>query len=133
MLAQAVAELPNECCGLLGGIASDGTRPARVVRALPLVNALASPIEYESEPRSMFDTIRDLRRKGLEAVAVYHSHPNSPPIPSRTDLARNWSEQVVNLIISLQFAQPEVRGWWLTAEGYREASCEVVEEEDASA
>ena len=40
---------------------------------------------------------------------------------SRTDLARNWSERVVNLIISLQNAQPEVRAWWLSATGYRAA------------
>ena len=35
--------------------------------------------------------------------------------PSRKDLERNYSESVVNLIISLQSSQPEVRGWWLTA------------------
>jgi hypothetical protein len=34
---------------------------------------------------------------------------------------------VVNLIISLQSAQPEVRGWWLTANDYREAEWSCTE------
>jgi [CysO sulfur-carrier protein]-S-L-cysteine hydrolase len=129
MLAQAVAERPNECCGILGGVAVDGGRLLRVQTWHPLVNAAASPTEYESEPRSMFQAMRDLRQAGLDVVAVYHSHPTSAAVPSRTDLARNYSEQVVNLIISLQNAQPEVRGWWLAATGYREADWAVVDDE----
>src|SRR5438270_778344 len=48
MLAQAVAELPNECCGLLAG------RAGRVSHRYPLTNALASPVRYESDPQAMF-------------------------------------------------------------------------------
>lgn len=119
MLAQARAELPNECCGLLAGTIDGGV--AFVRRCYPLVNAAASPTEYESEPRSMFEAIRAMRRERLDVVAVYHSHPTSPPVPSRTDLARNYSPDVVNFIVSLVNASPEVRGWWLTDVDYREA------------
>ena len=48
------------------------------------------------------------------------------PVPSRRDLERNYSEQVVNLIIGLAGGEPEVRGWWLTATDYREAEFEVL-------
>jgi proteasome lid subunit RPN8/RPN11 len=130
MLSQAVAELPNECCGVLGGLPTADGR-LRAVSFLPLVNAAASPTAYESEPRSMFDAIRQLRRTELDVVAVYHSHPSSPPVPSRSDLARNYAEGVMNLIISLQAAQPEVRGWWLTATDYREAGWDCIEEASA--
>jgi len=126
MLAQAVAELPNECCGLLGG-SSNVNGLMRALSIYPLINAVASPTAYESEPRSMFGAMREFRRIDLDVVAVYHSHPSSPPVPSRTDLARNYGEGVMNLIISLQTAQPEVRGWWLTATDYREADWECVE------
>jgi [CysO sulfur-carrier protein]-S-L-cysteine hydrolase len=127
MLAQAAAELPNECCGLLGGAPTpDGHLRARSFH--PLVNAAASPTAYESEPRGMFRAMRELRSSGMDVVAVYHSHPSSPPVPSRHDLALSWGEGVVNLIISLQSAQPEVRGWWLKATDYLEADWECVEE-----
>ncbi len=131
MLAQAEAERPLECCGLLAGSARADGAVWRVVRRYPLVNAAASPTEFESEPRSMFQAIKDMRRNGWDVLAVYHSHPTSPPIPSRKDRERNYSERVVNLIISLQSAQPEVRGWWLTADGPIEADWAIGGSADA--
>jgi proteasome lid subunit RPN8/RPN11 len=130
MVSQAVGERPNECCGVLAGRVvegGDGYRICRVERHYPLVNAAASPTEYLSEPRSMFEAVRDMRSRGLEIVAVYHSHPSTAPVPSRTDRERNYSPDVVNFIISLSGSAPEVRGWWLTAETYREADWEMVE------
>jgi proteasome lid subunit RPN8/RPN11 len=130
MLAQASAELPNECCGLLAGrVSSENAADAvgEVVRCYPLVNAAASPREYLSDPRSMFAAVCDMRRQELEILAVYHSHPSSEPIPSRTDLERNFSPDVVNFIISLKGGEPRMRGWWLRGEEYVEADWEVTE------
>lgn len=126
MLAQARSELPNECCGLLAGTVAEGV--GRVAVRYPLVNAAADPKLFESDPASMFAAEKDMRRRGLDVLAVYHSHPTSPPIPSKTDLARNYSPEVVNLIISLADDEPSVRGWWLTADDYREASWRCVED-----
>jgi proteasome lid subunit RPN8/RPN11 len=131
MLEHAVAEMPNECCGLLGGVADDGGR-FRVRSCHPLVNAAASPTEYESSGESILAAYQNMRDKGCDLVAIYHSHPAAPPVPSRKDLERNYyGETAVHLIISLQTAQPEVRGWWLTATDYREADWECVEEASA--
>jgi proteasome lid subunit RPN8/RPN11 len=96
----------------------------RVQKHYPLVNALASPTAYESEPRSMFTAVRDMQRLGIDILAVYHSHPTSEPVPSRSDLVRNYSTDVVNLIISLKDNHLWMRGWWLTADGFREAAWE---------
>jgi proteasome lid subunit RPN8/RPN11 len=123
VLRQARAEAPLECCGLLAGVREGAI--GRVVRRYPLVNEAASPVEFQSEPRSLFEAIRDLERHGLEVLAIYHSHPTSPPVPSRTDLARNWSEDVVNLIVSPATDPPLARAWWLTADAYREAEWET--------
>ena len=123
MLAHARAELPAECCGLLAGTIEGEV--GRVTMHLPLVNARASPTEYESEPRSLFAAHKAMRAAGTEVLAVYHSHPTTDPVPSRHDLERNYSESVVNLIIGLRHPEPEVRGWWLTAEAAREATWEV--------
>ena len=62
----------------------------------------------------------------LDVVAVFHSHPTAPAVPSRKDLARNYSEDVVNFIISLLTDPPSVRGWWLTATDFHEAEWEIV-------
>src|SRR3954467_10182815 len=87
-VAQALSERPNECCGLLAGsVAGD---VGRVAACYPLVNALASPVEYEAESHCLIAAYRDLTGKGLDILAVYHSHPTSPPVPSKKDLARNF-------------------------------------------
>jgi len=128
MIEHALAQRPLECCGLLAGVVrGDGTAVAG--HRYPLVNAAASAVEFESEPASHFAADRDMRRRGLEVLAVYHSHPTSEPVPSRTDLDRNWSPDVVNLIVSLRHTPPLVRAWWLTATDYREAQWQVEEGE----
>jgi [CysO sulfur-carrier protein]-S-L-cysteine hydrolase len=126
IVAQAHAERPNECCGLLAGrVAADGT--ARVERRYPLVNAAQSPVEFLSDPGSMFDAERDRRARGLEFLGVYHSHPASDPVPSRKDREQSYSPEVMNLIISLKGTMPTVRAWWLEAETQREAEWQVVD------
>jgi [CysO sulfur-carrier protein]-S-L-cysteine hydrolase len=118
MLAHARAELPNECVGLLAGVISGGM--GRVVTRYPLINAAASPREYLSQPESMSAAYRDMRERSLEILAVYHSHPGSDPIPSRTDLERNYSGDVANFIISLKSEPPQLRAWWLKENSYEE-------------
>ena len=129
MLAQATAELPLECCGLLAGPPSQDGLALCVRRCYPLVNAAASPTEYESEAHSILAADKDMRAMGWTVLAIFHSHPTSPPVPSRKDVERNYyGDTVVHLIISLQSAQPEVRGWWLTDAGVFEADWKVVED-----
>ncbi len=153
MIAQARSELPNECCGILAGrVQESGVRSQEsearsqrsevrsqesdthaslpvitVVQRYALVNTAASPTEYLSDPRSMFEAVRDMRGLGLEIVAIYHSHPTSAPVPSRTDLERNYSPHVMNFIISLQDGNPQVRGWWLSDKDFREADWRLAE------
>jgi proteasome lid subunit RPN8/RPN11 len=132
MVSQALEEQPLECCGLLAGVLEGpseadgpGVWVGRVVERYPLVNAAASPVEYWSSDKSMFAAHRGMRERGLEILAVYHSHPTSPPVPSRTDLARNYYPDAVSLIVSLTTTPPTVRGWWLTDQDYREAEWEI--------
>ena len=128
VLAQARAEYPNECCGLLAGRVEGGV--GLVARRYPLVNALASPTEFLSESRGLLEAHKDTRRHGLEFLAVYHSHPTSAPVPSRTDLARNYYPDAVWLIVSLADpAAPLIRGWWLKETSFAEAEWDVAEPE----
>lgn len=130
MLDQARAELPNECCGLLAGKvrpAAEGLAAGEVLRCYPLVNELASPVEFLSEPRSMFQATRDIDRLGLEILAVYHSHPTTDPVPSRTDCERSYYPELMNLIISLKDGQPRLAAWWVTPDGHSAAEWKLID------
>ncbi len=133
MIAQAVAEQPNECCGLLAGVLElpeGATLPlGRIVTRFPLVNELASPTRYCATARSILDANLAIRERNLELLAIYHSHPTSAPIPSRTDLADNpYEDAVVHLIISLMTVPPHVRAWRLMADSYRAEDWDVIGE-----
>jgi [CysO sulfur-carrier protein]-S-L-cysteine hydrolase len=128
IFAQAQAEAPLECCGLLAGEIREGIGSVKV--RYPLVNEAASPVEFVSAARGMFDAMRDIDRRGLQMLAAYHSHPASRPVPSKTDLERNYSPDVVNIIVSLQTEPPEMRAWWLRESGYEEALLSVIELEE---
>ncbi len=126
MLDQAQAELPNECCGLLAGRLTDGV--GRVEMRYPLVNELASPREYNAAPKSLIAADKDMRARGIDLLAIYHSHPTTAPAPSKKDLERNFYGMLVMfLIIGLKDAQPDVRGWWLAESDFREAIWDIID------
>jgi [CysO sulfur-carrier protein]-S-L-cysteine hydrolase len=97
MVAHAREDLPNECCGMIGG--RDG-EAARIVR---VENAAASPLRYEMDPQGQYDALKAIEDAGDELVAIYHSHTRSAAYPSQTDVneAVMWPEQVY-VIVSLQ-------------------------------
>jgi proteasome lid subunit RPN8/RPN11 len=123
MVAQARAELPNECCGLLAG-----TPDGRVTHRFPLVNVAPDPQrEFLSDNRGMLDAHKAMRTARIEPLAIYHSHPTSAPEPSRTDRERSYyGTTVVNLIISLHGSAPTVRAWWITENESWEADWELL-------
>jgi proteasome lid subunit RPN8/RPN11 len=144
MIQHAQAELPNECCGLLAGVrAGDVLRVEALHR---LVNAAASPIEYLSDPASMFTATKAMRQANHDILAIYHSHPTSAPIPSRTDMKRCYSLDVVHFILGygrhlylfpqgrkahVRESSPVMRGWWLTETTFAEAAWEIIDEPGA--
>jgi [CysO sulfur-carrier protein]-S-L-cysteine hydrolase len=122
MVAHAREDLPNECCGLIGG--GDGEAKT-LYRAR---NAFASPFSYRVDPGDQYRIIeKEMRERGEDLVAIYHSHTKSPAYPSQTDLneAASWPEQVY-LIVSLQDREsPEVKAFWLKDETIAEAELVV--------
>jgi proteasome lid subunit RPN8/RPN11 len=105
----AAEEAPNECCGVI--VLRDGVAE-RYVRGR---NALASPYRYELEvdPEVWF-----LEDEGYD-LAVFHSHPETEPRPSRTDreLSGLWAGKPF-LIYGL--ARNELRAWRITRDDAEE-------------
>jgi proteasome lid subunit RPN8/RPN11 len=125
VVEQAKSEAPLECCGLLAGRVRG--QVGTVEFRYPLRNEAASPVEFVSEARGMFDAVRDVDRRGLALLGVYHSHPGTQPVPSKTDLERNYSPDVVNVIVSLWCQPPEVRAWWLREDGFSPAELQTTD------
>jgi proteasome lid subunit RPN8/RPN11 len=108
LIAHARTEMPNECVGMLVG-----TTDGQVKDSYALVNELKSPTRFLSEARSMLNAEKRRRAAGLELLAIYHSHPTSPPVPSKYDRADHLSPEVLCVIISLSEPEPTIKAWRL--------------------
>lgn len=114
MVAHCVREAPLECCGILGGVAP------LVSSIHPLRNTEASETRYNADPGELVKAVVWLREGGAEMLAIYHSHPRSPAVPSKTDLRENHYGEVPRIIVSLLGPEPVVRVWRLDAESFEE-------------
>jgi len=103
--AHALADLPNECCGLL--IGSEDL----IERAVPARNVRASPTRFLVDPEDHFAALRQARAAGLVVCGAYHSHPRGPSAPSATDRAEMHDPTLLHLIVDLSSGGPEIRAF----------------------
>ncbi len=85
-------DYPYECCGLLiGRFDADGKKV--VVETFPISNAReesAKRNRFLITPEELMRGEQHARSKKLDVVGFYHSHPESPAVPSQYDLEHAW-------------------------------------------
>lgn len=94
LLEHLLNHLPEEACGFLAG--KDG----KVSAVLPIGNNLHSPVRFEMDPQGQIQAMIWMEDQGLEMLAIFHSHPNGPPVPSPTDLAAHSYPDALCLVVS---------------------------------
>jgi proteasome lid subunit RPN8/RPN11 len=109
MLHHAQLSPASEVCGLIGARANVPSH------CYPVANVAGEPAHlFQMDPRSQIDAMRAMRERGESLFAIYHSHPDSPPAPSETDLKEAGYPDALYLIISLDTKGVlEMRGWRL--------------------
>ena len=100
--AQAQSAYPDECCGLLAG-RTQADASITVTRVVSSPNVAASPggDRFEVDPKVRFDLMRELDGTDEDIVGHYHSHPDHPAEPSKTDLAMAFEPDLVWLITAV--------------------------------
>ena len=86
-----IRDYPYECCGLLlGSFRPEGKL---VTETYPISNAReesAKRNRFLIAPEELMKGERYARQHDLEVVGFYHSHPDSPAVPSQYDLEHAW-------------------------------------------
>ena len=124
-MLEHVAEVePWEACGLLGGSRS------RVDEVVPIRNAAESSVRFLMDPSEQIDALFRFEERGMDLVAIYHSHPAGPPSPSSIDINEAAYPEAIQLIWFL-----EEGGWVCRAYRYDdraaiELAIDVVSGED---
>ncbi len=120
------ADLPRECCGLIGGQPGDLDLSGPRVDLFPLRNAAPGLDFYEIDADDLFRVTRALDADGRDIVAIYHSHPTGPARPSETDIELAFWPDAWYLICSLDDpAAPDLRAFRIVDGAVSEASVEV--------
>jgi proteasome lid subunit RPN8/RPN11 len=106
IIAHARAESPREVCGIIVGQAD------RVIEIIPIPNIAADPQHtYRMEDHRLVETLSRLPAHRLDLLGFYHSHPQSDPIPSPTDIKQATYPDTPYLIVSLKGSKARLAAW----------------------
>ncbi len=94
--AYATSELPNESCGILAG------KNDEISYFFAMSNSDQSSEHFSMVPEEQFYAAKRIRELGLVAIAIVHSHPNTPARPSREDMRLAVDPSILYAIISLK-------------------------------
>jgi proteasome lid subunit RPN8/RPN11 len=115
MIAHALQEVPNECCGLLLG------RNGAVERVVAMKSDPPAPDRYYMDPVQQVEVFEEMQTHGQSLIGIYHSHPHGPAGPSGADVQMAYHRGVAYFIISLADADnPGVRAFMLQDGGFEE-------------
>ncbi|TAN43543.1 MAG: M67 family peptidase [Nitrospirae bacterium] len=121
MLFHSRGGYPNEVCGILAGIGNTASALYETTNAEP------SPVSYLMDPAEQFRIMKDIRQKGLRMLAIYHSHPQSPPYPSSKDIGLAFYDDVFYMIVGLiDQADPDVKIFRITEGSVSESAVVLV-------
>ena len=102
IVAHARESSPRECCGLIGGT-NNSTQTVYRTRNI----AVDPLVTYEAAPEDLFAAQRQMRARGEQLIAIYHSHPRArDPAPSQTDVRLAYYPSAVYLIVGLGNHEP---------------------------
>lgn len=91
---------PNEGVGLLVG-RLDGDDHI-IARAVPITNVDPKPDFFRWDDKEYLQVDKAARNDGLDIIGLFHSHPDHPAIPSKTDFefAEPWGDTFAWIIVS---------------------------------
>ncbi len=96
MLELARTEAPLEACGLLAGC-----NRLCIERFYPMTNLDQSAEHFSMMPQEQFAAVKDMRKRGLRMIGIWHSHPATRPQMSPEDILLAFTPNVVYVILSL--------------------------------
>ncbi len=114
IVAHALAVRPRECCGVLIGAAR------QILEAVPVENRADLPGRFLIDPKGHIDARREARRRGLDVLGFYHSHPHSPAAPSARDRDEAAYPGHLYLIVGLAGESFDLRSFQLDSGNFIE-------------
>jgi proteasome lid subunit RPN8/RPN11 len=110
---EGAAAYPNECCGILIGVETDGRRTVERLQAVD--NSFEAGEQYHRfsiTPKTLMQADKAAGDEGKLVLGFYHSHPDHPARPSEYDREHAWPFYSY-VIVSIAKGQPVDMTSWL--------------------
>ena len=108
----AWSRYPDEACGLIAG------HENHISYAVALRNVADRPENaYAIDANEQLQSLKAIDDAELSWIGVYHSHPDSAPLPSAEDLRNASDYGLLHLIVSLGDSRPAFKLWQLHDRG----------------
>ncbi|HEX3873346.1 MAG TPA: M67 family metallopeptidase [Solirubrobacteraceae bacterium] len=120
IVAHAVADKPNECCGMIAAL------EGRAVQVYRATNTAHSPLKYEIDGLEQYRIQSAIEDAGWDLGAIYHSHTRSPPVPSQTDINLAFYPDTLYVIVGVHGPEPEVRAFRIVDAEVEEVELSVI-------
>jgi proteasome lid subunit RPN8/RPN11 len=114
------ADYPYECCGLLLGNQNGTLKTVR--ETYPISNARedsAKRNRFLIEPDELMRGESYARKRKLDVVGFYHSHPDHPAAPSQFDLDHAWPSYSYVIVSVHQGHSQDFTSWELESDRSR--------------
>jgi proteasome lid subunit RPN8/RPN11 len=116
----------EECCGFLLGKLNGSSKSVEDIVEIENERKEERQRRYLITPEVYVKVDQEARKRGLEILGFYHSHPDHPARPSQYDLEHAWS-WFSYLITSVEKGEPKETTCWVLREDRSEFDQEPIE------
>ncbi len=132
LITHAIACLPNEACGVIGGIRIENQVEEKsyceVKKVFLLNNLDKSPDHFSIDPEEQFKAFMELYNEGLELLGNWHSHTHDPAYPSKEDIKLASDPGAYYLILSIaDKSHPVLKSFSIVDNKVFENNLEIIE------
>lgn len=120
IIKHARDEAPIEACGYLAG------KKSKVEEIIPMTNIDESKEHFTFSPEEQFKVLKDTRSRGLDLIAVYHSHPETPARMSDEDIRLAYDSNCSYVIVSLLGNDVDIKSFRVKDGVVNEENLEVI-------
>ena len=106
---------PEECCGILLGRENGDEKVVSDVIEIDNARNEQRERRFLITPQAYQEADKEARKRALEILGFYHSHPDHPAWPSQYDLEHAWA-WFSYMITSVEKGEPKETSSWVLRE-----------------
>ncbi len=114
MASHVARQLPREACGFLAG------QGELVTRWYPVRNVATQTNRFLMDAQEQVQAMLDAEVRGLQLLAIYHSHPDGSPFPSAVDLRLTAYPDLLLVVLAPTGGNWECRAFRLKGKKFEE-------------